>query len=241
MSQLPNAPLLEVIFMLTWHLSEEELNNFSFISGDFYNQVKDPFKSRDSLIPDNMPIPFVINKPTIRFTKPNQEYPQILLGPGVMSLNTIEKMYSWDGYLHDIEYSAKAFLSTINDFNKIDHIHLVLKYIDFLPFKFEENNIIQYLNSKLHTSISQTFENTDTIDDVNLNIRYAKGDSGHLSIQVSKGKVNEESGIIIQTSMISPIIQPSVEDIKNWSIAAHEICSTTFKEMTKGELYDSFM
>jgi uncharacterized protein (TIGR04255 family) len=64
---------------------------------------------------------------------------------------------------------------------------------------------------------------------------------GTLSVNIAQGKDQKGfDGIAIQTQITSNAIKPDMDFIKNWLNDAHELCSTSFKQMTDGKLYEKF-
>ena len=64
---------------------------------------------------------------------------------------------------------------------------------------------------------------------------------GNLNVNIGRGKdVKGDDGISIQTVLSSGVINPELDFVKDWLNKSHEICSNSFKRMTKGKLYDSF-
>ena len=241
MSKLPNAPLIEVIFRLQWHLKKEELDRYSFLPGDFYQKVKQNYQNREKLIPDGIPLPLYINKPSHKFTNEKADYPAIQIGPGILTVNTTDEFYFWDDFNNHIKEAVSSLSLIIQEFSKFDHVHLFLNYVDFIPFDFEKQSLFEYLEKYLHIGIKQSLYPNKESSDINLMLEF-KTEIGWLNIEVTKGKIenNNSVGLIIETTAVSEIVSSNIEEITSWTEKAHEICSSTFKKMTEGELYQSF-
>lgn len=64
---------------------------------------------------------------------------------------------------------------------------------------------------------------------------------GNLSVTLKKGQNgNKENGIVMQTSLHGKDSMKNSENVLSWLSKAHEFAGNTFKEITKGELYNSF-
>ncbi len=63
---------------------------------------------------------------------------------------------------------------------------------------------------------------------------------GNLRINFQKGKNNNIDGILLQTRINGQPLTPNQENIKNWFSEAHTLSSNLFKQLTEGELYESF-
>ncbi len=239
MSKLPNAPLVEVIFRLQWHLKKEELDSYSFLPGDFHQEIKEDFPNRERIIPDGIPIPIYIGKPSHKFTKTDDKYPAIQIGPGILTVNTTDEFYYWEDFSKHIIKAVSGLNSIVSNFSEYNHVHLFLNFIDLIPFDFKSENIYDFLREKLHIQIGQQIFDESETSDINLMFEF-ENDLGWLNIQITKGRIEDKEGIIIDTTTISKIINSEINDIVDWANEAHELCSSTFKKMTKGELYETF-
>lgn len=248
MSKLPKAPLVEVVFGLKWQVKKSEIEKYRYFSGDFHGIIKNSYPERKALIPDGIPLPLYLNNPSHKFSSSNALYPAIQIGPGVLTVNTIDEFYYWEDYRKHISKAVNSLFKIIKEFSDIEHVHLYLDYIDFLPFDFTAKNVFQYLKKFLHVDLSQSFYNQEEVDDLNLMFEF-RNPIGSLNIEFSRGLIKEDGndereqrleGIMINTSAISGSFSPTIDEILNWADKAHDLCSQTFKEMTKGELYQSF-
>ena len=118
---------------------------------------------------------------------------------------------------------------------------MTLRYIDIIKFDFRKNDVLRFLNEKLHIQVSQGFYTTDSVaTNFVLNLNY-EDQLGSLNVAISQGKnTNNVDGIVIQTSITSRVIKPEVGGVKAWLDKAHELTSDVFKKMTKGYLQEQF-
>jgi len=66
-------------------------------------------------------------------------------------------------------------------------------------------------------------------------------DLGNLSVTLKKGQNGKkEDGIVMQTTLHGKASMKSSDNVLSWLNEAHEFSSKLFKEITKGELYNSF-
>ena len=239
MSKLPKAPLIEVIFEIRWNASgNEELLRTQYLHGDLFSEIKDKYPHRESI--QSIPIDiFINNVPTHRFRVAPKGYPLVQVGPGILTVNTIDSKYDWTEYQKSILEVVSKFLD-VYKFSENQELTLVLQYIDLLKFDFEKEDVYQFLEKDLNIVVKQEFYKSSLFsNNVLLGLTY-ETNLGLLNIVISRGK-NEEigEGILIQTSL-NKKIPTNPESIKIWLETAHEFCSTTFKEMTRGRLYESF-
>lgn len=241
MSKLPKAPLIEVVFELRWTiLTKEELNQCQYLHGDFYSKIKNQYNFREALITPEIPLEICIGRPTHRFRQSQDGYPLVQVGPGILTLNTVDSKYFWEEF-------ELLILEAINKFNEVfvfphgKQVTLSLQYFDFIKFDFTEANIFEYLEENLNINLGQKiYQKKDKPVNLNLGMHFDT-EEGALSVVLSKGLNNlKENGIIIQTSLLSTTLLPNIESIKDWISKSHDVCSQVFKDMTKGKLYDSF-
>ncbi|MBV6460184.1 MAG: hypothetical protein HJHJAOHD_00286 [Flavobacteriales bacterium] len=99
MSKLPNAPLVEVIFELRWKVTDkEELTKCQYLHGDLYASIKDIYNFREALVAPEVPMELYLNIPAHRFRVAQNNYPLVQVGPGLLTLNTIDSKYNWEEF-----------------------------------------------------------------------------------------------------------------------------------------------
>jgi uncharacterized protein (TIGR04255 family) len=238
MSKLPNAPLVEVIIEFKWNIdSKEELADIQYLYGDLYNELKNKYPFRENILPVEMPIEMTINKPVHRFRAEKGGYPLLQVAPGIITLNTIDDKYYWNSFFND----AKELIQTFFNVHPVENkIAPALLYIDFFPFDFHENNVHEFINRKFNITFGQSFLETEKLPaDFNMGFAY-NIDLGDLRVNFQKGKNNGAEGILLQTRINGKPDKPHNEIINNWLKEAHTLSSNLFKQLTEGELYESF-
>jgi uncharacterized protein (TIGR04255 family) len=240
MSRLSNAPLLEVIFELKWSVeSEEELNKCQYLHGDLYAKIREKYPHRELLVPAIVPIETYRHQPAHRFRVVSNGYPLVQVGPGILTVNTTDKKYEWKEYKQWI-LEAVSNLIEVYSFNTNTLLFLSLRYFDFLSFNFNEQDVYKFLSKYLHTDIQQEFyDNASLPLSTNINFNYAT-EFGEFLVNITKGINRGKEGLILQFNMSNKNINPDVSQIQKWLDEAHQICSDTFKNMTKGKLYETF-
>ena len=241
MSKLPNAPLKEVSAQLTWHLGKNDFSKYGFLTGDYYNVVKDHFPTREALMPDGIPFQLLIDNPTHKFKKNESNFPFVVVGPGIIGVNVDDENYFWKDLRKEIKTAFKPIFDIVPDLSNFDHIHLSLEYIDFFEIDFQKQTAFDFLNNNLNVNIQQDFIDSKKSNGVDLNFCYQDEEVGGLRISYNKGKIKgNKTGLIIRTSAISGVFDSNFEKSLLWYDIAHEKCSELFKNMTKGNLYESF-
>ncbi len=242
MSKLPKAPLLEVIFEIKWDIvSNNDIVDFQYLHGDLYSIIKETFPYRENLIPSDIPFELVKGTPVYRFRKIENGYPLIQIGPGLLTINTIDNIYFWEDFKTGIESVFNAFFKV---FPKSKGLKLtpVLTYIDFFKINPDFQNAIEFINSNLHLNIHQDFlEDQDTnIKDINVTFNY-QINKDTLSLNLRNGSIKDnKDGLVLQTKIIGENNIYTSDNLSNWLNETHDFSSSMFKKITKGPLYNSF-
>jgi len=240
MSKLPNAPLLEVVFELTWdNRNKNELKDFQYLHGDLYSKLKHKYPNRISLVPPEVPYEVLIKKVVHQFRKSKNGYPLFQVGPGILTLNTIDDEYYWEIFYNNASELLNTFID-VNPFDENKNYHPNLNYYDFFPFDFENHNVYDYLNEKFNITFKQNFLNVE-VNPNGLNIGfYYKTSLGNINVNFRRGKAHNRDGIVLQTKLLGQAYKLNKEALLYWLSEAHKFCSETFKNLTEGELYESF-
>ncbi len=243
MSKLPNAPLVEVVAEIKWKVENKtDLSKIQYLPGDLFNEVKAKYPNRESIIPPDIPLELVLNKPAHRFKAESKNgYPLIQVGAGVVTLNTIDEIYRWEIFFEELQELTGKFINLFPYDENEKEIHPSFLFLDFFPFDFEKGNAINYVNKYFNITLQQNFYETESLPD-DLNLKYAyKIDLGDLIVTFQKGRNNEQQeGILMQTRINGGDLIAENKEISNWFENAHEFCSNLFKKLTEGELYESF-
>lgn len=181
----------------------------------------------------------MIGEPTHRFrTEPNG-YPLVQIGPGVLTVNTIDSKYSWKEYEAWIIDAFKR-LTEIYTLKESQNVRLTLQYIDLIKFDFEKEDVLNFLKEKMNISVNQSFYTESNAKNVVLGLNF-ENSLGILNVSIVRGKnIKGEDGITIQTNLTSGVIKPEINFVGEWLAKAHELTSGLFKEMTKGKLQEMF-
>lgn len=242
MSKLPNAPLLEVIFEINWDItSNTDLVDFQYLHGDLYSYLKPRYPHRENLLHPDIPLEIAKGNPVFRFRASPGSYPLIQIGPGLISLNTIDKKYYWEEFRDE----SNQILNTLNEiYPKYSELNLspALTYIDFFNYNKDDNSSLDFINSNFKLALNDTFMNNfaSKMHDVNLTFNY-EVDKMIISLNLRDGKNNnKENGLVLQTKVIGKKEKYNSEKLKIWLDSAHQLTSNMFKSLTAGKLYESF-
>lgn len=241
MSKLPNAPLVEIILELRWDVkNKSELSKIQYLYGDIYSELKQKYPHRESIVPPEIPIEVLINQPVHRFRIGLNQYPLFQVGPGIITLNTIDKTYFWEEFSQDYDALVDSFLR-VYPFTNNEKLTPSILFIDFFPFDFNKGDVYEYISHKFNITYKQSFLDNNRIPiDLNIGFFYELS-SGNLSINFVKGKNNQnQEGIILQTRINGKPLNAKRTEVSSWINEAHDICSDLFKKLTEGDLFESF-
>lgn len=240
MSKLPNAPLQEVIFELKWDLkSQSDLINYQYLHGDLFNSLKSNFPFRESLTPPEIPLGALLKTITHRFRKVEKGYPLIQLGPGILTINTVDKLYFWDDYFIMCGEIIDSFFNTYTTTSKFNFTP-ALTYVDFFEVDYSVYDAFKFLNENFNVSIAQNFYKSKSYPStLNFGFKY-ENEIGMLALNFNTGKKSGTLGIVCNTQILGPSFGSKASEISTWLEKAHTICRELFVKMTKESFYESF-
>jgi uncharacterized protein (TIGR04255 family) len=252
MSKLPKAPLIEVIFELHWPSQDlDDLNKFDLSLGAMFVALRKDFPHTINLRPDNqIPLGIFIDKPTHRFTQGNfpptdpKNYPLYQLGPGLLTVNTVDENYDWDRFSALI-LEINRILSDIYQFDPNKELTLALKYLDFYKVNFEDDVRTLYqelFKFKIDLGRAVPKEVHPILMNIESGYKTANGTVNFSLKRVKMAKpFDNTDGIIFENGIQLKIKAENYTNTLNkWLTDAHEDLSAFFKEITKGKTYESF-
>lgn len=242
MSKLPKAPLIEVIFELRWDINtKNDLLDFQYLHGDLYSAVKDRFPFRENLVPPEVPFEALRGVPVFRFRKSNGNYPLIQIGPGLITLNTINQDYVWEAFRESVFYLVNV-LNNINP--KFSQLNLSpsLIYIDYFSLNESEEKSHQFINNNFNIAVENGFLNQyseKVLETINYMFNYRIGENV-LNLNLADGIVNNIPGLLLNTKVIGKKSIYIESNMYEWIDVAHTLISDSFKSIVKENLYSSF-
>lgn len=242
MSKLPNAPLLEVIFEIKWDIiSKSDIVDFQYLHGDLYANLKSKYSHRENLIPPEVPLEVVKGNPVYRFREKRGSYPLVQVGPGLISVNTLDDKYFWEQFRDE----SNEVLNLLNEiYPRYSELNLApaLTYVDFFEYDKDKETPLGFINTNLQLNLVDSFmANTESkMHDVNFTFNYQVEDK-IVSLNLRNGKINnEKDGLVLQTKVIGEKGKYNTQKLKDWLDSAHDLSSSMFKSLTSGNLYESF-
>ena len=239
-----NIPLVEAILEVRWNYTNLQNQvpgmpvqdpNFTFFSGDFFNNIKDDFPKRKLIqnIPIELQLPHVVQH---RYYKEENTWPLVQLGPGIFTINETTQ-YKWSDFS---KLSNKVFSEFTNckaDNYILDQLDLI--YINSFPIEHENNLFEQLKNSVNVNFILPSFNNESVKQNPSLynsNFSFDLTDpNGIIHINFTKGQVNQKDSIILQLNIQSKgiHIREYQDDISKWLEKAHSIAESVFFSFNK--------
>ena len=241
MSQLSNAPLIELVFRIRWHLrTPGEYLKIKYLLGDFFYQIKDLYPKRAMINKNEVSAETQLDSVLYQFSQKDIDYPHIQLGNNIMAITCSDDYYYWEDFEERTFVVTSKLINILRDLIGPDHYHLYLDYFDFYPLDFQKNNILDFLKKEMKISFYQKFHETSNHpNSFDLAFEYPV-DLGYLSTSINMAQYNDKEGILVKTGAESNTIEPDLNKIKDWIRDAHDLCSKSFKKMTEGNLYNSF-
>jgi uncharacterized protein (TIGR04255 family) len=248
MNRLPNAPLIEVIFELSWKVeTSDERERFQFLLGDMYTKLKDKYPVRESLV--DYPVAGVgvlidsfNNRPLYRFRVEKDSHPLYQLGPGLLSVNTTGEVYTWENFEQEILHVFKEFRKSYGS-PPIPAFDIALKFMDFYEFDFENNNAYDFLKKYLHLQIEHSMQSEKHYPSY---VYFSAGhqeEEGSFTFTINRGLLRyKKEGILVETCLAKKKMEHiDGDEVPLWIKGAHNYLSNVFKKMTAGEMYASFL
>ena len=240
MSKLSNAPLVEVIFEIRWNsTNKQEVDKFQLLIGAMYAALKDTYEKPENIITDaNIPIQAFLNRPIYRARKKDGTPILYQLGPGILTINYVGPEYDWSSFYSEISIIVNQ-VKELYSFSPSKDIQINLKYLDFFDFHFENENIFTFLKETFHLTIDAEFIKNP----IGINFEIAqKENDAVFNIKINTGTLNNRrQGLVVESKLNS--VKKSEDLFLNFDkilTGFHDKLSTFFKNMTKGELYESF-
>lgn len=236
MSRYKNAPLIEVLLELFWGTEEEGIpKGFDYLHGELYSNVKEQYPNRETIYPEMIPpLEMLKHRPVYRFRKSINGYPLIQVGPGLVTINTVDSSYDWDDFVKEIQYTILALNNSESFVNKIQKLRLT--YFDFIEINFEENSLFRYLSENFNLNIQQNIiSNPDDLISLNTSFTY-KVSENIVVFTLRKAEVKGKVGIWMETAINSDEKEFDLQGIIEWATTAHELCKKIFDKTFDGPM-----
>ncbi|MFN0038584.1 MAG: TIGR04255 family protein [Burkholderiales bacterium] len=266
-SNLPNAPLSEVIFEYRWPLTENVHLPEHFRGDPGYQVFADKFEGEVSALgfvhlekvaKGPFPQGYGVDR---RFYKAKgQIFPLFQIGPGIFAANE-SSMYEWKTYRDFCLRGIKCMIESypVMEKVKVRPRHLELRYIDTFEYESgKRNDFLAFLinqttfkvecdatSNGLASLLGQNVSNGQ----VSLVFDTQLPQGGKFHVTVGTGEKDTVPVVRLQTKVVSSSEQPfyvektpseQTKYVRSWLDAAHEITSAFFKSFVRPELMQKF-
>lgn len=264
-SQLPNAPLVEVVFELRWKLQGDESTPkqfwtdpaYPFLSEEFASKVsKYGFKTIRKMGSGGAMLPaYSIG---LRFYKDeDQPFPLLQIGPGIFASNE-SAAYEWESFRKQTLDGIKILLSSypkVKGF-KLTPDYLELRYIDsFDSMLLPSKDVIDFVNKETSLNIKLPAFLTKKPLGKQPKTRFifespvASKKDTFFRVEIGNGQAKDKEAILLTSKVISRFENTRtigktdkalVKNIGEWLEAAHSLTSSFFKDFVGEALMDKF-
>jgi uncharacterized protein (TIGR04255 family) len=193
-----------------------------------YSKLINKYPIREPLTPVEFPSELFVNNPAHRFRTQKSGYPLFQVGPGIITLNTIDANYSWPEFFKLIEELLKIFFEAYHSI-EFEKFTPILRFIDFFKINSETTNLVEFIRNSLNTNIEQKFfKALQAPSIVTLNLSYPTN-LGLFTFNLNHG-VNQkaEKGLIVQTGVNGMEFEQNNHELLKWINDSHEFCSEIF-------------
>jgi len=259
-SQLPNAPLTEVVFEMRWRLEGAKSIPIPFKNDPGFYVMADRFAMAASqhgfrfarkLSADPQATPHAISW---RFYKQQEQpFPLWQIGPGILAVNE-SASYEWNSYKKLCLDAARTLIRCYPKMHKfrLEPFYLELRYLDSFSLDEKVNeNLVGFLNNSTSLSLAlPTFVPGRLKDLANGQLILSSAVKGMgetlFVVIVGTGVSQGIKSVIMESKVLTKLSETSigrgqfVTELGRWLGNAHNITSPFFKEFIKEHLMKKF-
>jgi len=243
---LINAPLKEVLIELHWDLdfiSEEGIeidSSFEKAVIKFTQGCQQEYQVVTILKPANIPPTAYPHRVTHRFQKVLGQHPLYQMGPGVFTINDNNKNYKWVDFRQMIEFGINCLQESYDRPLVLSKVEL--RYVDRVsPFIFEDSDKFSFIGENFGINPSQFQVGDNSLTEFQILQRFQAKNDSILTIILTTGLDQESRDELIEWhTFVTNTKRLSWESLLGWIETAHNLCSTTFKNMLSSKLYEYF-
>ncbi len=233
--ELSAPPLKESIFQIRWNgsmLPENTRKDGQLLAGIMLDKLKNDYPYHEPLEISKMAFPedMVEGIAQHRFRIDKDKWPLVQIGSGVFTVNTSTQngIYDWNDFKSRCLGGFKVLVESYPITEAIESISL--KYINAIPFDFENENVFEFLRYKMNVSISlpENMAQDANLDGNPVNFscifNYPSiNPHGVLQISLQSGKSNDmDSLVFVITFETKKEFLPSLPDaLESWIEGCH--------------------
>jgi len=254
---LANKPLVEAIFELRWGHpvapGQFEDPNYQILVGLLFEAFKKAgYGYYERLETAAIPDQFSGHVVQHRYRVGKDQWPLVQVGKGIITVNDTEN-YDWeDSFFPRCIQAFKALHEKYpGDLGKLPFHSIVLKYIDAYEFDYDEKDLFDFLEDRMHLHIripkpllgsahltgnpsGFAADFSYDIPDINANLRF----------KLARGTRNSDNKTLLvwETEVVSVKNDVPLDEagFSTWLTRAHDITSNWFFKLIEGELEKEF-
>lgn len=246
MKKLPKAPLQEVILEVKWEMQMDPSSGFltdpgfQLALGKFHQSIQNDFPLNTQKFNNDIPIHILGQQTLYQFWRAKDTWPVIQIGPGISTINEVEKSYKWE----------KSFYPLIeNTLEKLDQAYqgnmlynsFALRYINAVKVSdFAFTDWSSFFKKHINFYFSNGFNASDAVAGFSFDQTFNLEDNTSLKVIFSSG--NNQQGelmffwqivVLENTSFSKDLLFSRIQK-------AHDITSEKFRDVCKKDFYESF-
>ena len=250
--ELKNPPIVEALIEIRWKLQKGSGPNpidphYQLLVGSLYSKIKDRYEFHEAL-----PVSQVSDEVTgsvvkHRFRVAEGEWPLIQIGPGVMTVNQTKRYSTYESFKPLVLDAIKHLYAEYGGELVIEK--LLLRYIDAKKFDYAENDVCEFLSSKMGIEIKHfdsvyqegAIEKKPTSLHLQSSFR-CNDPAGTATLSFSTGSHKDERSIVW-----NQILQSEGDDVpdmpdgfEEWIDGAHRVVKKWFDDLIEGDLKREF-
>ena len=254
-----SPPLVEVIAEVHWHIERLSTIPDGGVDPQFSGLVTKleqalpsaGFPVVERLVPPQVPVELLADKPIVRFWTRDKTWPLIQVGPGIMTVNIVPPYEGWRAFKPTIVQALEQ-LSThyplADSLLKIERAEL--RYIDAFTKRNGFTTYPKFVNERLGFQITLPMgiakstnhppeESVSWAADISFPIRDVANNFG--VVRIRPGTVNDQSAAVMECAVRwnDPNGIP-FSDLSTWYDKAHQHVSDWFFALAEEPLLETF-
>lgn len=241
---MKKAPLQEVVFELRWE-AERNTNGikydsgFELAQGQLYEKLKTElgFPVYRKIVPEGVPALF-FGMPLHQYWSGEFEWPVVQHGPGILTINEVEKGYEWERtYKPKVEEVINSLCEVYSE--PLNFRSAELKYVDAWEIA-ENENFQEFINKNFRVKMHNEYNLPGVVAGTGISQRFVLEEGSEMQVDIANG-VNNRTGkeATILTTTVRRVRSFKKQDILEWLEYAHSKTSYIFKEILNPEFYAS--
>lgn len=251
---LTKAPLIEAIFEIKWQLKAvhpglQSDPHYGLLLGRVYDRLVDRYPLHEQLPTASIPTEMVGGMVQHRFRSGKDKWPLVQLGPGVFTVNDTDK-YTWVDFEERVINGVNILFNVYPDKQGLKVNNLRLRYINAIEFRFDEEDIFEFLREQMKINISlhpPLFEDTGVQRapqnfDCKFAFKCVKPSDAIIQLRLARGSKQNSDALIWETVVETEgdNVPDLPSGLKPWLDSAHAVVEDWFFALIEGDLQKRF-